>query len=383
MRLTAALVWLPLTSSGWTIALAEETARSIPSSACAELRTSDLPRLGRIRGDWLGPRRFVLADLKRRRMLAYDVSDGGVESIRAPVGESWLPAARAVQVEPTYVTRFRDGLVVAAHYPPGPDSSGEAQLVLLNDEFTPVHAIRWPSVARPVGQPEREVYAGYIAQVLVSGERVGLLARLGETKVIVELTLLRTDGVNSLREDAVWQPLEGEYPIISHLPIRSLAATEGTNRAMYALRFAKAPFIQVLGHPSMQRLSVFPGSGTPLPTLPEVHGWGSGPAFYAAAESAAFPVGLYGHGDRLYVLSREFVDGVTRWELHHLDPVAEEIVGRTRLPTNAAHVSLLPGEKYWVLEESSSFADDIFRQPIRLLLLDSSAVRAGGELRCD
>ncbi len=386
MRLTAALVWLPLlarwlalTSSGWTIALAEETARSIPSSACAELRTSDLPRLGRIRGDWLGPRRFVLADPKRHRMLAYEVSDGGVESIRAPVWGSWLPAARAVQVEPTYATRFRDGLVVAAHSPPGPDSSGEAQLVLLNDEFTPVHAIRWPSAARPVGQPEREVYAGLVSQVLVSGERVALLARLRETKAIVELTLLRTDGVNSLREDALWQPLEGEYPIISHLPIRSLAATEGTNRAMYALRFAKAPFIQVLGHPSMQRLSAFPESGTPLPTFPE----GFSPAFYAVAESAAFPVGLYGHGDRLYVLSREFVDGVTLWELHHLDPVKDRIVGRTRLPTNAAHVSLLPGEKYWVLEESSSFVDDGFRQPIRLLLLDSEAVEAGGELRCD
>ncbi len=194
---------------------------------------------------------------------------------------------------------------------------------------------------------------------------------------------MRTDGVYRLREETVWPTVEGEYPFISHLPVRSLASAEGTNRAMYALRFAKAPFIQVLGRQSMHRLSAFPESATPLPSLPVVDGWGAAPAFYAAAEAAALPVGLYGQVDRLYLLARQLVDSVTVWDLHHIDPVADEIVGRTRLPTNAAHVSLLPGEKHWVLEESSSFADDIFRQPIRLLLLDAEAIRSGAPLSCE
>lgn len=378
-----AACWLVYAGFGSALALAEEPARSSHPVACTEFRADDLTRLGRLKGAWLGPHRFVLADPKRQRMLAYEVSDFGVESIRAPVGESWLSAARAVQAQPIFAARSGDGLLVSVHSPPGPDSPGEARLVQLTDEFTPVHAIQWPSEQLASGQSERQVYAAYVGEVLVSGDRLAIRARRGGAKVFIELTLVGNDGVGGLREDAVWPTLDGEYPFVSHLPVQSLAATEGTDRGMYALRFAKVPFIQVLGHKTMKRLSTFPESATPLPSLPVVDGWGAAPAFYAAAESAAFPVGLYGQEDRLYVLTREFVGGLVLWDLHQLDPVEDQIVGRTRLPTNAAHVSLLPGEKYWVLEESSSFEDDMFRQPTRLLLLDSEAVRAGDELRCD
>lgn len=316
-------------------------------------------------------------------MLAYSASGGVVESIRAPVGSSWLSAARAAQAQPVFAARSQDGVVVSVHAPPGPDSPGEAQLLLLTDEFTPVHAIRWPSAQSTVGHFGGEVYAAYVGEVLALDDRLAILAQRGGAQVFIEFALEGTDGVSGLREDAVWQTLDGEYPFVTHLPVQLLASTEGTNRAMYALRFAKAPFIQVLGRRSMHRLSAFPESATPLPALPVVDGWGAAPAFYAAAEAAALPVGLYGQVDRLYLLARQLVDGVTVWDLHHIDPVADEIVGRTRLPTNAAHVSLLPGEKHWVLEESSSRADDMFRRPIRLLLLDAEAIRSGAPLSCD
>lgn len=386
MKCVHVACWLVLTNLASTFALSEGVAQSSRPDSCTEFHAgaSDLPRLGRLRGAWLGPGQFVLADLKRHRLLAYDASSGGVESVRTPVGESWRPGVSADQAQPTGTVWAGDGVILALHTPPAPDSWGEAHLVFLSVELVPMHTIRWPSMQQPSGQSgRRSAYSSYVAEVLASEGRLALRALRGGTTVVIEFTRVRTPQPEGLREDAVWPPLEGENPFINHLPVESLAATEGAHRAMYALRFARTPFIQVLGHGEMRRLSAFPEAATPLPALPPVDGWGALPAFYTAAESAAWPVGLYGQKNRLYVLAREVIDGATVWNLHHIDPVADEVVGRTELPTNAAHVSLLPGEKHWVLEESSSRAEDMFRQPVRLLLLDAEAVRAGGELQCD
>ena len=91
----------------------------------------------------------------------------------------------------------------------------------------------------------------------------------------------------------------------------------------------------------------------------------------------------YGDRDSLYVLMRNSAGAETVWDLYRLDPQNDEIVSKVRLPTTAAHVSLLPGSTYWVLEESSSGLESPFRSPIRLLLLDASAIRAGEPLLCD
>lgn len=71
------------------------------------------------------------------------------------------------------------------------------------------------------------------------------------------------------------------------------------------------------------------------------------------------------------------------WDLHRIDPKLAAVVGKLRLPSNAPRVGLLPGRRYWVLQEASSGQEDPSRPPIRLLLLDATAIRAGEPLSCD
>ena len=106
-------------------------------------------------------------------------------------------------------------------------------------------------------------------------------------------------------------------------------------------------------------------------------------AFYAALETSSYPAGLYADRDSLYVLIRDATGDAVVWDLHRIDPRRDEVVGKIRLPTNAAHVSLLPGSRYWVLEEASSGLEHPLRPPIRFLLLSSTATRAGEVPSCD
>ena len=131
-----------------------------------------------------------------------------------------------------------------------------------------------------------------------------------------------------------------------------------------------------------RRLEAFPRLQTPLPTLPR-----DGPegrdAFYAALEASSYPAGLFADEDSLYVLMRDAMGGEPVWDLHRIDPKRDAVVDKIRLPTNAPHVSLLPGRRYWVLEESTSGLEGYFRPPIRFLLLSSAAILAGEVPSCD
>ncbi|MCY3932792.1 MAG: hypothetical protein OXH70_13875 [Acidobacteria bacterium] len=71
------------------------------------------------------------------------------------------------------------------------------------------------------------------------------------------------------------------------------------------------------------------------------------------------------------------------WDLHRIDPEQDAIVRKVRLPTNAPHVGLLPGRRHWLLQEATSGMVDPLRPPIRLLLIDAEAIRAGEVPSCD
>ncbi len=377
----------------------------VPDAAaeCLSLSSAaELPRLGGIQGEWLGPDEFVLVDIKGARLLTYTVG-GASETVWPPSGQSWLgplSVEHTLELELDAVVAAEDGLILAVYElkagSGGAKAFSAASLVRLDSALRPTSLLDWDWPAP--GQPEgRSSPLTFVNELVAVGAT--LFAWGGHMDQLPRPTLFALGGNSGsggsgpdnrrqgLREEARWPLLEGEGQYQGSLPIRSLAAGSNERAGFaYALRMAPTPFIQILTPAEsgpLQRLTSFPESASSLPDLPPRRGWDTVHAFFTAAEAASYPAGLYGQGGRLYVLAREFVDGAPFWDLHHIDPVKDRIVGRTRLPTNAAYVSLLPGEKYWVLEESSSFVVDLFRQPIRLLLLDSEAVRAGGELRCD
>ncbi len=178
-----------------------------------------------------------------------------------------------------------------------------------------------------------------------------------------------------------WRQMPTEvHPRVPLTPSR-LAATVGDNANAYALRVDETPFIQRLEGRG-ERLKVFPDWPGPMPDLPPVSAMEHYSLWYQTVEESSFPAGLYAEGHLLYVLVRVATTDGPEWKLHAIDPVAESLLHVVRLPTGAAHVSLVPGSEHWALLEASSFAEHKMRKPKRLLVLDAEAIRNGEELPC-
>lgn len=126
------------------------------------------------------------------------------------------------------------------------------------------------------------------------------------------------------------------------------------------------PFVLAMGrHPRIYRVSL-EGDGQvhPLRAMPadvrevaelgmESTGPESSQALFARVESLRMPVGLYGQGEMLYLLTRKpdtAQEGIA-WFLHQIDPARDEVVGGVRLPTSAHHLTVVPGPGSWFVFE--------------------------------
>lgn len=86
--------------------------------------------------------------------------------------------------------------------------------------------------------------------------------------------------------------------------------------------------------------------------LPEPKGAESVKALFAAQERAAATVGLVGHGDLLYLLSRQPTRGAgIHWTLTVIEPATDRVLRTLHLPSRAPHLLLVPGEESWALVE--------------------------------
>lgn len=75
--------------------------------------------------------------------------------------------------------------------------------------------------------------------------------------------------------------------------------------------------------------------------------------FYEILEGSRMAAGLYARGEHLYLLGKEAIDaeGDTTWWLIQLDPTDGSELSRLRLPTEAAHLTVVPGSDFWALIE--------------------------------
>jgi len=77
-----------------------------------------------------------------------------------------------------------------------------------------------------------------------------------------------------------------------------------------------------------------------------------GEEHYAEVESLSIPVGIYGAGEFVYLLTREpEVRGGTIWKMHKIDPASKRLLGSVRLPTSAHHLSVVPTRDHWFFFE--------------------------------
>ena len=317
----------------------------------------------------------MLVDLHQSRLLVYDIPRGLVRIVNGRESENLALNF----VSPMDVQPWGRGFVLAVGF------GNEDRLFALDRKLRPLRVLWESDVEQSDGA--------------WSGEEVNAITQLAglSGRLYVEASRQDDEGnperefaqfgaeprpsgpAGALRETAAWPGFAGELGWYGSAS--DLAATGGRTGSMFALRFAPdGPFVQELIGKG-RRLEAFPD--LPVPLAEFLRAGGVGWVGWAAQEASSYPAGLYGDEDSLYVLIRDATGDAVVWDLHRIDPELDAVVGKLRLPTNAPHVSLLPGSRYWVLEEASSGLENPRRPPIRLLLLDASAIRAGEPVSCD
>ncbi len=166
------------------------------------------------------------------------------------------------------------------------------------------------------------------------------------------------------------QPLEtvAEYAVHTgpltalYQPGRLLAAA-GT--AVYFLDVGQQPPVVVELFPKRRKLAAFPpGFTRPPDPPPTLQGRDAAWAHTEMLEKAAIPLGLFGRGRDLLLLTRKPAgQGKTLWQLHRLEPERDRLVGSLTLPTAAPMVVVAPGEKRWGILELGPLGG-VFERPL-------------------
>ena len=344
--------------------------------ACRPLEVAELPLLGGIRGAWMDDERFVLADLYQSRLLVYSGSEGLQRVVNGWENED----LELNFVSPSAIQPWDQGFILADWF-----RSAE-QIFELDADLRPVRLL-WEGDSRRTAEGWEGEKVVNLDEVIALRDRLYLRAERfsrpqGTNREYAEFGVDHGSDrrKRTVSERRAWPGFVGELDSPG-MPFSHLAASGRRSASVYALRYSPAAFIQELVGEG-RRLEAFPELPTPLPTLPQAR-----PdrltEFYAALEASSYPAGLYGDEDSLYVLMRDATGGEPVWDLHRIDPKRDAVVDKIRLPTSAPHVSLLPGRRYWVLEESASGLEGSFRPPMRFLLLSSAAIRAGEVPSCD
>jgi hypothetical protein len=347
--------------------------------------------LGLLRGTWMDDDRFVLADPHESRLLVYSTSEGLTRIVSGRESEN--PALNFDS--PRDIEPWGRGFVLADGYP------GKDRFLELDPKLRPVRELWESDVERTTGVTSG---AGGRRHQVITGDEVFAIVELATLSNRVYVEGSRPDDARrselqhwekefvafaadprpsaspgALREAAAWPGFPGELGWFGSMS--TLAATGGRAGSTFALRFAPdGPFIQELVGEG-RRLDAFPDLPAPFPE--SLRAAGGGWSGWGPLEASSYPAGLYADEDGLHVLMRDATGDAVVWDLHRIDPEQDAVVGRVRLPTNAPHVSLVAGPRYWLLQEASSGLENPLRSPIRLLLLSSAAIRAGEVPSCD
>ena len=348
-----------------------------PEPTCRPSEVAEFPLLGGIRGTWMDDERFVLADMHQSRLLVYSTSEGLVRVVHGWDTEDVDLSFRL----PLDIQPWGKGFVLV-----DAPTTTPGRLLELDGKLRPVR-VMWRGDAGRTddGWEGKEIVN--VFELAAVDDRLFLQAeRLDSSgpveRVYAQFGTGRRSGrpEGALGELAAWPGFAGERDspgmVLSHL-----AAVGRSGASVFALRYSPGPFIQELVGEG-RSLKAFPNLPAPLQAVPR-----SGPEgrsdYHAAVEASSYPAGLYGDEDSLYVLMRDATGDRPVWDLYRIDPQRDGVVGKLRLPANAVHVNLLPGRRFWVLEESTSGLEGYFRPPIRFLLLSSAAILAGEVPSCD
>lgn len=151
-----------------------------------------------------------------------------------------------------------------------------------------------------------------------------------------------------------------------------LVATAGG--VAYGLDFGPPNRIVAL-LPSGRALSAIPEDLVDeLPELPGDGGPGTAVVAFAALEGQAMVTGLYGRGDKLYLLARRPGREGTLWQLHRIAPDGPRQERTVTLPSTANHLFLVPGVPAWAIVEKGPVEGPGEQTIDRMILLPAGTI---------
>ena len=147
------------------------------------------------------------------------------------------------------------------------------------------------------------------------------------------------------------QKFSGEHPMMLHcrLGYPLVAAIESTG---YFLIMEDRPLIAAYAVGEPERVL----ANVDLGTRPEIPDYTSSEQYAITmreVEAAKLPVGLFGWGRYLYLLTREpSSESGTTWRLLKIDPVGTgAVLAEVVLPSRSPHLTVIPGAHHWALVE--------------------------------
>lgn len=164
----------------------------------------------------------------------------------------------------------------------------------------------------------------------------------------------------------------GRHQLFYRLPITAQVCNHYLRNMPYIATLGESGFILfmnekpviaevTLGTEGVRELEYFPPDFQNRPRLETQTRWikaGEAPRqatyFYQTLESSTIAAGLYAWNGQLYLLGKKArieSDGRTAWWLVKLDPRDGSELTRVRLPTDAAHLTVVPGETWTFVEK--------------------------------
>ncbi|MFW6012272.1 MAG: hypothetical protein ACOC92_01010 [bacterium] len=148
-------------------------------------------------------------------------------------------------------------------------------------------------------------------------------------------------------------PGEREVAEFSRMGQTTYATTVAGRAAVLLMREEPQIFVETGPGGELKPLEAMPAGLEARPVIEHLD-WNHPvdfPVVHEEVEASTMPVGLFGWRGKLFVLHRAPEGETTSWWLSRIDPGADVVEARARLPTDANHLTVAVGEERWAFLE--------------------------------
>jgi hypothetical protein len=295
---------------------------------------------------------LLIVDPFRNQLASYDLQ-GSSQKVAAPRLSStkdFLPARIAKTEGDGFLLEMADGNLVSL----------DGQLRLIRENSLMQKSLTGKHV-------------GSLYQWIAAGDKIVGFGTLTTTGQDFELGFLQASLQPGGKVEMLMSFDHGDFYLTGYSYLATLSDD------VYFVLMDKHPAIYRVssGSQRLERLNSFPREYRVLPDFrsPPARGPKSAPARFAELETFSMPAGLYAQNGMLYLLTRKPEGPAkTAWWLYKIDPRRDAIVGRTKLPTAANHLLVVPTEESWFAIERGRVEENQRQQIRSMVVIPSAAI---------